>query len=64
MQCMVCVHVQGFQRVSNNLDDTCLDAPKARDVFQKRVAEATTAGWLDPDWDQSATGVLTTAGAC
>ena len=54
---------QGFQRVSNNLDDTCLDAPKARDVFQKRVAEATTAGWLDPDWDQS-TGLLITAGTC
>ena len=44
--------------MGNNLDDICLDAPKARDVFQKRVVEATAAGWLEPNWDQSATGVL------
>ena len=40
-----------------------LDAPKARVVFQKRVTEATTDGWLDQDWDQTPTGVLFTSGA-
>ncbi|KAL3152918.1 hypothetical protein ABBQ38_012224 [Trebouxia sp. C0009 RCD-2024] len=52
---------RGFQRVSTNLEDTCLDAPKARDVFQKCVTDATTAGWLDPDWNQTPTGAMTSS---
>ena len=34
-----------------------MDAPKARDVFQKCVTEASTAGWLDPEWNQTPTGL-------
>ena len=53
-------NMQGFQRVSNNIDDTCLDAPKAKDVFQKQIAAAVSGGWLDPDWDQSTPGSCAT----
>ena len=47
---------QGFQRVSINLDDTCLDTPQAKDMFQKHVALARSEGWLDADWDATAPG--------
>ena len=47
------VAMQGFQRVSINLDDTCLDTPQAREIFHKQVATAVADGWLDADWDSS-----------
>ena len=45
--------------MSINLDDTCLDNPKAKEVFQKHVTSAEQDGWLDEDWDQTPTGKFT-----
>ncbi|KAA6420824.1 MAG: hypothetical protein FRX49_09213 [Trebouxia sp. A1-2] len=49
---------RGFQRVSLNLEDTCLDTPQAKDIFQKQVASAMGDGWLDADWAATPSGVL------
>ena len=38
---------QGFQRVADNLEDTCLDNPRAREDFPAIVAAAHRDGWLD-----------------
>ena len=48
--------MQGFQRVSINLDDTCLDTPQAKELFQKHVASARVEGWLDADWEATPSG--------
>lgn len=47
---------RGFQRVSFNLEDTCLDTPQAKDIFQKQVASAMADGWLDADWEANPLG--------
>lgn len=49
---------RGFQRVSFNLEDTCLDTPQAKDIFQKQVASAMADGWLDADWEANPLGVV------
>ena len=51
--------MQGFQRVSFNLEDTCLDTPQAKDIFQKQVASAMADGWLDADWEANPSGNIT-----
>lgn len=51
--------MQGFQRVSLNLEDTCLDTPQAKDIFQKQVASAMGDGWLDADWAATPSGIIT-----
>ena len=38
---------QGFQRVADNLEDTCLDNPAAREKFPVIVTAARHNGWLD-----------------
>lgn len=50
---------RGFQRVSINLDDTCLDTPQAKELFQKHVASARAEGWLDADWKATPSGAVT-----
>lgn len=40
-------YVQGFQRVADHFDDTCLDNPKARELYPAIVSTAQSAGWLD-----------------
>ncbi|DBB15681.1 TPA: hypothetical protein ACH3X3_003889 [Trebouxia sp. C0006] len=52
---------RGFQRVSFNLEDTCLDTPQAKDIFQKQVASAMADGWLDADWEANPSGVVTSS---
>eukprot|EP00891_Asterochloris_glomerata_P000321 jgi/Astpho2/321/Aster-02203 len=39
--------LRGFQRVSDNLGDTCLDTPNADEHFATLVAAAKEQGWLD-----------------
>ena len=51
--------MQGFQRVSFNLEDTCLDTPQAKDIFQKQVASAVADSWLDADWEANPSGSIT-----
>ena len=40
-------NLQGFQRVADNLADTELDAPAARERFEAAVAAATAGGWIE-----------------
>ncbi len=42
---------QGFQRVADNLEDTCLDNPRAREEFPAIVAAAHRDGWLDSSFE-------------
>ncbi len=45
--------------MSFNLEDTCLDTPQAKDIFQKQVASAMADGWLDADWEANPSGNIT-----
>ena len=45
--------------MSFNLEDTCLDTPQAKDIFQKQVASAMADGWLDADWEANPLGNIT-----
>jgi hypothetical protein len=43
--------LQGFQRVADNLADTALDNPRAKDEFPTIVEAAQRAGWLESDFE-------------
>lgn len=53
--------LRGFQRVSDNLGDTCLDTPNADEHFATLVAAAKEQGWLDSSF-AAAGGPLDGAG--
>jgi hypothetical protein len=42
---------QGFQRVADNLADTALDNPRAKDEFPTIVESAQRAGWLESNFE-------------
>ena len=44
-------HAQGFQRVADNLEDTCLDNPRAGDEYPAIVSAAQKHGWLEPSFE-------------
>lgn len=45
------------------MDDTVLDYPHARAVFEAIAAEAAEAGWLPKDWRSAAVAAAATAAA-
>lgn len=55
--------VKGFQRVVNQLGDTALDMPHARERFAELVAAAKEGGWLD-DGFAATPGVYISAYIC
>ena len=46
-----CLPLQGFQRVADNLADTALDNPRAKDEFPTIVESAQRAGWLESNFE-------------
>ena len=46
-----CLPKQGFQRVADNLADTALDNPRAKDEFPTIVESAQRAGWLESNFE-------------